>query len=94
MGYWGLNSWFVHARKAFYQLTRLHFQPTLHRLDVAGSILCCMGGREVGHGEWRRSGKRGGFYFLLPVVFLEKNNNFRKGWWHNRNVALKKQEAL
>lgn len=40
-------------------------------------------------GEWRKSGKRGGFYFPLPVVFVEKNNGvLRKGWWLNRNEAI------
>lgn len=54
-----------------------------------------MGGMEVGRGDWRKSGKRGGFYFLLPVVLLEKNNGvFRKGWWLNRNEAIKDLDPI
>lgn len=95
MGYWGLNSWFVHVRKALYQLTRLHFQPTPHKLEVAGSLPCCMGGMEVGRGSGGSLGKGEGFISYFRLSFWKKNNGvFRKGRWLNRNEAIKDLDPI
>lgn len=90
MGFWGLNSWFVHVRKALYQLTRLHFQPTLYELEVAGNLLCCMGGMEAGHGGVEEVWEKGRVLFPTSGCLSGKKTMafFRKGWWLNRNEAI------
>lgn len=38
--------------------------------------------------------ERGEVFLSYFLLFWKNNGYFREGWWHNRNVASKKQEVL